>query len=66
MTKFAIERNGSLVNHIVFKNNSILYRDTDVVPLTFDTMKAATEVADVLNGIVVDYHAYLQQQQLAA
>ena len=65
MTKFAIERNGSLVNHVVFKNNSILYRDTDVVPLVFDTHKAATEVADVINGTVIDYHAYLQQQLAA-
>lgn len=57
MTIFAIERNGSLVNHVVFKGNNqtSLYRERDVVPLTFTTLKSATEIAYVLGGTVIDY-----------
>lgn len=58
MTKYAIERDGSLVNQVIFKDNNTLYRDKYVVPLVFDTIKAALEVADALNGTVVDYRAY--------
>ena len=65
MTLLAIERNGSLVNHIVFKGKetAYLYRERDIVPLTFTTMKAATEVANVLGATVVKY---VTEQQEAA
>jgi hypothetical protein len=55
MTMFAIERDGSLVNHVVFKGND-LYREREVVPLTFNTLKKATEVAEVLHATVVNYN----------
>lgn len=54
MSLFAIEREGSLVNQIVFKGSG-LYRETAVVPLTFSTLKAAEEVAEVLDATVVAY-----------
>lgn len=64
MTIFAIERNGSLVNHVVFRGSSQtnLYREYDVLPVTFTTLKAATEIADVLFGTVVDYETYTSTQ----
>lgn len=68
MTNFALERNGSLVNHVVFKGNSdtLLYREHDVVPLTFDTIKAANEIAEILKANVVDYQLYISPQLLKA
>ena len=66
MTNFALERNGSLVNQIVFKGTSGLYREHDVMPLTFKTLKAAKEIADVLEANVVDYQLYLSPQLLKA
>lgn len=64
MTMFAIERNGSLVNQVVFKGSSLtsLYRDREVVPMLFTTTKAAQEIADALFAYVVDYDEYLSTQ----
>jgi hypothetical protein len=49
MTKYAIERDNAIVNHIVFVGKG-LYRKTDVIPLVFNTTKKAKEVAEVLDG----------------
>ena len=64
---FAIERNGMLVRQVIFSGNADknLYRDTSVADLTFTTMKAANEVAEVLDATVVDYQLYLSQQLAA-
>lgn len=59
MTTYAIERNGNIVLHVVFKGSG-LYREKDVLPLTFSTEKGAKEIADAINGEVIDYDAYLQ------
>jgi hypothetical protein len=66
MTNFALERNGSLVNQVVFKGKDGLYRDHDVIPMTFKTIKAAKEVAEVLEANVVDYQLYISPQLLKA
>lgn len=66
MTNFALERNGSLVNHVVFKGKDGLYRDYEVVHLTFSTLKAAKEIAEVLEANIVDYQLYLSPQLLKA
>jgi hypothetical protein len=66
MTNFALERNGSLVNQVVFIGKDSLYRDYKVLPITFNTIKAANEVADVLEANVVDYQLYLSPQLLKA
>ena len=66
MTNFALERNGSLVNQVVFKGKDSLYRDYKVLPITFKTLKAANEVADVLEANVVDYQLYISPQLLKA
>lgn len=68
MTRFAIERNGSLVNQLVFRGSSdtSLYREYDIVPITFTTLKAATDIADILHGTVVDYDTYNLTQAKAA
>lgn len=68
MTIFAIERNGSLVNQLVFRgsSNTNLYREHDIVPITFTTLKAATDIADILHGNVVDYDTYVSTQAKAA
>lgn len=66
MTVFALERNGSLVNQVVFKGKDSLYREYDVVPMIFKTLKAANEVADVLEANVVDYQLYISPQLLKA
>ena len=60
MTKYAIERDSTIVNHIVFVGKG-LYRKIDVIPLVFDTTKKAQEIADVLKGTVVDYDAYMTE-----
>jgi hypothetical protein len=60
MTKYAIERDDAIVNHIVFLGKG-LYRKHDVIPLVFNTTKKAKEVADVLDGTVVDYDAYMTE-----
>ena len=60
MSKYAIERDNAIVNHIVFVGKG-LYRKHDVVPLVFDTTKKAQEIADVLDGTVVDYDAYMTE-----
>jgi hypothetical protein len=60
MSKYAIERDNAIVNHIVFVGKG-LYRKHDVVPLVFDTIKKAQEIADVLDGTVVDYDAYMTE-----
>jgi hypothetical protein len=60
MTKYAIERDNAIVNHIVFVGKG-LYRKIDVIPLVFDTTKKAQEIADVLKGTVVDYDAYMTE-----
>jgi hypothetical protein len=60
MTKYAIERDSTIVNHIVFLGKG-LYRKIDVIPLVFDTTKKAQEIADVLKGTVVDYDAYMTE-----
>jgi hypothetical protein len=60
MTKYAIERNNEIVNQVVFVGKG-LYRSKDVMPLVFDTVKKAKEVAEVLNGTVVDYDAYMTE-----
>ena len=60
MTKYAIERNNEIVNQVVFVGEG-LYRSKDVIPLVFDTVKKAKEVAEVLNGTVVDYDAYMTE-----
>ena len=59
MTNFALERNGSLVTHVVFKGdaNSSLYREYNIIPLTFTTLESAKEVADILFADIVDYTA---------
>lgn len=48
MSKFAIERDGKLVNHIIFigkePNN---YKQKDIVPLIFDNEKQALELLSV-------------------
>ena len=64
---FAIERNGQLVKQLIFVGdaNTNLYRDTSISHMTFTTMKAANEVAEVLEATVVDYELY-HLQQLAA
>lgn len=64
---FAIERNGQLVKQLVFSGNASnnLYRERSVVTMTFTTMKAANEVAEVLDASVVDYQLYLSQQLAA-
>lgn len=59
MTKYAIKRNDKLVYHVVFLGEG-LYRDKDIVPLTFETMKKAQEVATVMDGTVVDYDEYIK------
>lgn len=68
MTIFAIEREGSLVNHVVFKgdSNTSLYRERNIEPLTFTTLKAATEIAGVLHATVVDYDQFIASQVRAA
>lgn len=66
MTAFALERNGSLVNQVVFKGKDGLYREHEVVHMTFKTLKAAKEIADVLEANVVDYQLYLSPQLLKA
>lgn len=66
MTNFALERNGSLVNQVVFKGKDSLYRERDILPMTFKTLKAANEVADVLEANVVDYQLYISPQLLKA
>ena len=58
MTKYAIERNNKLVCHVVFRGDG-LYRERDVIPLTFTKEKSAIEVASVLQGQVVDYDTYM-------
>ena len=60
MTKYAIERDNEIVNQVVFVGKG-LYRKHDVIPLVFSTTKKAQEIADVLNGTVVDYDAYMTQ-----
>ena len=60
MTKYAIERDNAIVNHIVFVGKG-LYRKHDVIPLIFDTTKKAQKIADVLKGTVVDYDAYMTE-----
>ena len=60
MSKYAIERDNAIVNHIVFVGKG-LYRKIDVIPLVFDTTKKAQEIADVLKGTVVDYDAYMTE-----
>ena len=60
MTKYAIERNNGIVNQVVFVGEG-LYRSKDVLPLVFDTLKKAKEVAEVLDGTVVDYDAYMTE-----
>lgn len=66
MATYAIERDGKIVLHVVFIGEG-LYRPHDIVPLTFKTERDAQQVADVLNGTVVDYDAYLQEDvKLAA
>ena len=64
---FAIERNGQLVKQLIFIGdaNSNLYRDTSISHMTFTNMKAANEVAEVLEATVVDYQLYLSQQLAA-
>lgn len=59
MTIFAIERNGSLVNQVVFTGSAAnnLYRPHDVLPMTFSTHAAALEIAEVLDAEVVEYKA---------
>jgi hypothetical protein len=68
MNLFAIERNGSLVNHIVFRGDAVsnLYREQDIIPLTFTNNSAAAEIADVLDGVVVDYEIYINTQTTKA
>ena len=68
MTIFAIERDGSLVNQLVFNGNvnQNLYRTHDIRPMTFMTLKAANEVADAISAVVVDYDLYIAQQRDAA
>jgi len=68
MTNFALERNGSLVNQIVFKGNpdTLLYRDYDIIPITFSTIEAAEEVAEILKANIVDYQLYISPQLLKA
>ena len=55
MTMFAIERNGSLVNHLVFVGDSDknLYRVYDIKPMIFTDLKAANEVAEAMCANVV-------------
>jgi hypothetical protein len=60
MTKYAIERDNTIVNHIVILGKG-LYRKIDVIPLVFNTTNKAQEVADVLEGTVVDYDAYMTE-----
>lgn len=64
---FAIERNGQLVKQLVFNGNASnnLYRERSIVTMTFPNMKAANEVAEVLDATVVDYQLYLSQQLAA-
>lgn len=64
---FAIERNGQLVKQLVFSGNASnnLYREHSVITMTFSTIKAALEVAEVLDATAVDYQLYLSQQLAA-
>lgn len=49
MPKFGIERNGIPVNQIVFIGNQhkILFRESDIIPLTFDNENKALEIASI-------------------
>lgn len=60
MTKYAIERNNELVNQVVFVGEG-LYRARDIIPLTFDSIKKAQEIADIISGSVVDYDLYMTE-----
>lgn len=60
MPKFAVERNGSIVNQIVFIGdaNKILFRDKDVIPLVFDNENKAIELASIWEDAkAVEYKA---------
>lgn len=51
---YALERNGGLVQHLQFKGDG-LYREYDIVVMTFKKLKEAEEIADAINATVVDY-----------
>lgn len=51
---YALERNGGLVQHVQFKGDG-LYRDYDIVVMTFTKLKEAEEIAESLNATVVPY-----------
>lgn len=59
MKIFAIERNGVLVNQVVFTGNPAnnLYRPRDILPMTFSTHAAALEIAEAIDAEVVEYKA---------
>ena len=67
MTKFAIERNGSLLIEVCFigDGNKSLYRKRDIRIMKFETEKKALEVAEALKGKVVNYDEYVAVNKAA-
>jgi len=59
MKMYAIERNGLVVNQVVFTGSAAnnLYRPRDILPLSFSTHKSALEIAEVLGATVIEYKA---------
>lgn len=69
MTKYAIERNGELVRHVVFLGDSEkdLYRKRDIQILLFEDEDEAKELLQVWpNAKVVDYKEYKAEKKKAA
>lgn len=64
MSNFAILRNGSLVQHVVFIGDG-LYREHKIEVLTFETVKQAEELLSVWKDAeIVDYSQ--TEEKLAA
>lgn len=49
MSRYGIERNGIPVNQVIFIGNphKILFREKDIIPLTFDNENKAIEIASI-------------------
>lgn len=55
MTMYAIKKNGEIIKQIVFigDTSKMHTRPSEVIDLTFDNVKSATEVANHMDAIVV-------------
>jgi hypothetical protein len=66
MSKYAIEKDKTLVRHVVFIGDPLknLYRNRDIVILLFDNKKQAEEISSIWNGSkVVLYEDFISEEE---